>query len=82
VALNGCEAVKLWECDCRSAEDVGDLVDYINAIHRWGLIHGAYCRRDVKAVLLAKGGGIAKRVSDLFVSGDSIEDDEGEEAVG
>lgn len=82
VAWNGCEAVKLWKCDCRSAEDVGELVDYINAIHRWGLIHGAYCRRDVKAVLLAKGGGIAKRVSDLFVSGDSIEDDEDEEAIG
>ena len=64
---NGCEAVKLWQCDCRSAEDVGDLVDYINTIHRWGLIHGAFCRQDVKAVLLAMGGGIAKRVSDLLM---------------
>jgi hypothetical protein len=81
VAWNGCEAVKLWKCDCRSAEDVGELVDYINAIHRWVSIHGVYCRGDVKAVLLAKGGGIAKRVSDLFVSGDSIEDAEDEEGV-
>ena len=29
-----------------------------------------------------RGGGIAKRVSDLFVSGGSIVDDEDEEAVG
>jgi len=82
VAWDGCEAVKLWECDCESAEDVGDLVDYINTIHRWGLMHGAYCKRDVKAVLLTKGGMIADRVSDLFAAGDSIEDGEDEEGVG
>jgi hypothetical protein len=74
VVWNGCEAVKFWQCDCRSAEDVGDLVNHISAIYQWGLIiNGAFCRRDVKAVLLAMGGGIAKRISDLFASGDSIE---------
>jgi hypothetical protein len=81
VAWNGCEAVKLWMCDCRTAEGVGDLVDHINAIHRWGLKHGEYCKRDVKATLSAKGGAIAKRVSDLYVSGEPIEDDEDEKTV-
>ncbi|KIX01454.1 uncharacterized protein Z518_09180 [Rhinocladiella mackenziei CBS 650.93] len=78
VTWDGCEAVQIWKCNCTKAGAVGDLVDYINAIHRWGLIHGAYCRRDVKAVLLAEGGGVARRVSDLYVSGDPIEDDENE----
>jgi len=81
VAWNGCEAVKLFQCDCRSAEGVGDLVDWINAIHRWGTMHSAYWRRDVKALLLAnaKGSVAVKRISDLFDPADAIEDDEDED---
>ena len=79
VDWNGCEAVRLLQCDCTTAIGVGDLVDWINAIHRWGEMHGAYCRRDVKAVLLAKSTGVAKRVSDLLDPADPIEDDEDEE---
>jgi len=58
VVWNGCETVKILQCDCKSAMGVGDLVDYINAIHRWGLMHGEYCRRDVKAVISASWGGV------------------------
>ncbi|KIX07150.1 uncharacterized protein Z518_05127 [Rhinocladiella mackenziei CBS 650.93] len=80
VTWNGCEAVRLLQCDCKSAGGVGDLVDYINAIHRWGLVHGAYCRRDVKRIILT-AGGFEKRVSDLFDPDDPIEDEEDGQAM-
>ena len=82
VAWNGCEAVRLLQCHCQHAMGVGDLVDYINAIHRWGLMHASYCTQDVKAILSAKGEEMAKLASNLVISDDLIEDDENVEAVG
>lgn len=75
VSWNGCEAVKIWKSVCSDSGDVDDLVDYINAIHRWGIGHGENCRRDVKGILMLMAG-VRARVSELFDPNELEQDDE------
>lgn len=67
VSWAGCDAMRIGQCVCSSTSAVGDLVDWVNAIHWWGIKkHGRYCADDVKAGLLSRQGRIAKRCSELF----------------
>ena len=67
VSWTGCEAMRIGQCVCTSSLAVGDLVDWVNVIHWWGITrHGRYCADDIKAILLSGSAGIAKRCSELF----------------
>jgi len=67
VSWTGCEAMRIGKCICSSSLAVGDLVDWVNVIHWWGITrHGRYCADDIKATLMAGKPRTAKRVSELF----------------
>jgi hypothetical protein len=66
VSWTGCDAMRIGQCVCSSSLAVGDLVDWINVIHWWGIRkHGRYCADDIKATL-SSDADIAKRCSELF----------------
>ena len=67
VSWTGCEATQIGRCVCSYSQAVGDLVDWVNTIHWWGITkHGRYCADDIKAGLLSRQGRTAKRCSELF----------------
>jgi hypothetical protein len=67
VSWTGCEATAIGKCVCSSSLAVGDLVDWVNVIHWWGITkHGKYCADDIKGILLAGNNRTAKRCSELF----------------
>jgi hypothetical protein len=62
----GCEMTRLWTSNCATRQGIQDLVDWVNAIHRWGLEqHGRFCQDDIK-VVLGQHCDIRGRLSDLF----------------
>lgn len=67
VSWTGCEAMRIGQCVCSSSLAVGDLVDWVNVIHWWGITrHGRYCADDIKAILSSGNNRTAKRCSELF----------------
>jgi hypothetical protein len=69
----GCDASELWESNCATPQGVGDLVDWINGIHRWGLErHG---QDDIKVVLSQHCPDVKTRLSALFAPDSPIESD-------
>ncbi|EFY84160.1 hypothetical protein MAC_08232 [Metarhizium acridum CQMa 102] len=63
---NGCTMKRLVGADASDEYGVGQLIDWINEIHRWGLsIHAGSCQRDIKAILNV--GGV--RTSDIHSTG-------------
>jgi hypothetical protein len=67
VSWTGCEAIQIGDCVYSYSQGLGDLVDWINAIHWWGITkHGRYCAGDIKEGLLSRKGQLAKRISELF----------------
>jgi hypothetical protein len=72
----GCDASELWESNCATPQGVGDLVDWINGIHRWGLErHGQSCQDDIKVILSQCGPGVKTRLSALFAPDSLVEPD-------
>lgn len=60
----GCRMQSVCIGNCRLADGVRDLIDWINEIHFWGLtVHGPACQDDVKTCIRALNGGY--RVSDV-----------------
>ncbi|KAB5581202.1 hypothetical protein GE09DRAFT_1256523 [Coniochaeta sp. 2T2.1] len=58
----GCTMTRLIGADCADEYGVRELIDWINEVHRWGILeHGPGCERDIKAVL--NSGGV--RTSDI-----------------
>ncbi|KAB5514922.1 hypothetical protein GE09DRAFT_1264357 [Coniochaeta sp. 2T2.1] len=58
----GCTMTRLIGADCADEYGVRELIDWINKVHRWGILeHGPGCERDIKAVL--NSGGV--RTSDI-----------------
>jgi hypothetical protein len=77
----GCNASQLWESNCTTPQGVGDLVDWINGIHRWGLErHGQSCQDDIKVLLSQYGPGVKTRLSALFAPDSPVESDPSVEA--
>ena len=59
----GCTMTRVHYGDCDDRNDVKELTDWINEIHRWGLsVHGPNCENDIK-ICVSKGSGT--RVSDF-----------------
>ena len=72
----GCVASELWESNCATPQGVGDLVDWINGIHRWGLErHGQSCQDDIKEVLSQHAPDVKTRLSALFAPDSPVESD-------
>ena len=59
----GCTMTSVHYGDCDDQNDVKELTDWINEIHRWGLsVHGPNCENDIK-ICVSKGFGT--RVSEF-----------------
>ena len=63
---SGCLMERVYLGNCRSANSLRDLIDWINEIHCWGLtVHGPECQNDVKLSMRARESSLGFRVSDI-----------------
>jgi hypothetical protein len=66
---DGCTMTRLTGADCTDEYGVRELMEWINEIHRWGILeHGSACEKDIKTIL--KIGGV--RTSDVHEGSEEL----------